>query len=476
MGIFDKKHEGGLMDTIRCDKDDYLIWKWQPAGVEEGEQTKKEIAIRWGSSLRVKDGEVAAFVYKQKDGTMQDWIEGPFDETIKTANFPILANIMGAAFGGGTPFQAEVYFINLAGIIQIKFAVPYFDVFDPRFVDFSVPVAVRGSISFKITDYKAFVKLHRLISFNLEQFKSQVQDAVKKYVKSIVANCPVDNQIVVTQMDKKILQINELAENYIKPRLAADFGVTVSAVDISDIEIDKTSDGFKELMSVTKDMQTSNMKLQNQMNQQNMQAQNAINVKNMADTQRINAENTEATLKAQREEAQYAQHMQTDMNGFALHQLNAQRDVGIASANAFGKMGENGGTSAGGVNPVGMMAGMAMGGTIAKNMSGMMNNMMGGMQQPMMGAGGMGMNMPGMQQSGMTPPPVPPQAAYNVAVNGQSTGPFDAATLKQMAANGQFTAQSQVWKAGMSSWQPAGQVPDLAQIFSSQMPPPPPAN
>ena len=49
---------------------------------------QKENAIRYGSSLRVKDGEVAVFIYKQNNGTMQDFIEGPFDETIKTANLP----------------------------------------------------------------------------------------------------------------------------------------------------------------------------------------------------------------------------------------------------------------------------------------------------------------------------------------------------------------------------------------------------
>jgi hypothetical protein len=52
-------------------------------------------AIRWGSSLRDKDGEVAVFVYKQKAGTMQDFIEGPFDDIIKTANFLVLSAIVG---------------------------------------------------------------------------------------------------------------------------------------------------------------------------------------------------------------------------------------------------------------------------------------------------------------------------------------------------------------------------------------------
>ena len=115
------------MDEIRCDEPSYLIWKWHPKGSQQ-RNNNRENAIRWGSSLRVKDGEVAVFVYKQKDGEVQDFIVGPFDQIIKTANLPILASVVGLAYEGGTPFQAEVYFINLAHIIQIKFGVPFFAV------------------------------------------------------------------------------------------------------------------------------------------------------------------------------------------------------------------------------------------------------------------------------------------------------------------------------------------------------------
>ena len=87
MALFDRNNrKGGLMDEIRCDEPSYLIWKWHPSGLQEAE-TVRENSIRWGSSLRVKDGEVAVFVYKQKNGTMQDFIVGPFDQIIKTANF-----------------------------------------------------------------------------------------------------------------------------------------------------------------------------------------------------------------------------------------------------------------------------------------------------------------------------------------------------------------------------------------------------
>jgi membrane protease subunit (stomatin/prohibitin family) len=297
----------------------------------------------------VKDGEVAVFVYKQKDGAVQDFIEGPFDDTIKTANFPMLSSLVGLAFGGGSLFQAEVYFINLAGVIQVKFGVPYFDVFDPRFLDFAVPVSVRGTISFKLGDYKAFIELHRLINFDLEAFNKQIKDAVVKYVKGVVTNIPQENGIPVMQLERKILQINEIVEGYIKPRMQNDFGVLVSAMDIAAIEADKESAGYASLKSVTQDIAA-----------QTTQAQAAANIQNLQDTQRINAENMEATLAAQREKAQHAQRMQTDASNFAVHQLNQQTKVGIAGAEVLGQMGANGAMNMdeGGMNPAGMMAGI----------------------------------------------------------------------------------------------------------------------
>ena len=75
MGLFGKGKGGGLMNVIRCDETEYLVWKWRPLG-QEVNSTSRENAIRYGSSLRVKDGEVAVFVYKQKNGPCQDFIVG----------------------------------------------------------------------------------------------------------------------------------------------------------------------------------------------------------------------------------------------------------------------------------------------------------------------------------------------------------------------------------------------------------------
>jgi membrane protease subunit (stomatin/prohibitin family) len=73
-----------------------------------------------------------------------------------------------------------------------------------------------------------------------------------------------------------------------------------------------------------------------------------------------------------------------------------------------------------------------------------------------------------------TPPPLPGNAQYFVAVNGQQQGPFTVAVLQQMAQQGTLTRESLVWKQGMQSWSKAGEVTDLSTVFGSTPPPLPP--
>ena len=435
MALFDKsKRTGGFMDEIRCDEPSYLIWKWHPAGVQLG-TGNRENAIRWGSSLRVKDGEVAVFVYSQYDGTVQEYIEGPCDLILNTENLPILASLVGLAYDGGTPFQAEVYFINLARIIQVKFGVPFFDIYDPRFADFGVPVAVRGTVSFSITDYREFIKLHRLNNFQLEDFQQQIRDTVSRYVKDTVANAPAAHNIPVVQIETKTAQINDVVEYDLAERLKENFGVLVSGVDIGAIEIDKNSEGYRQLMAVTK---------------------------NVAAT-KIEAETQDYVerLRIQREEGQYAMHKQTQTANIGAFQVEKQADVGIAGAQALGQMGANGagdvnlGGYGDGFNMAAMMASMAVGGAVGQNIAGAMNNMMGSINQ--------------QTTPSVVPPPIP-TVAYHVAINGQAAGPFDMTSLTQMAANGQLTGDSLVWKNGMAHWEKAIAVDELKGLFST-MPP-----
>ncbi|MFD1628661.1 SPFH domain-containing protein [Pseudopedobacter beijingensis] len=419
MTFFSSKKEGGLMDVIRCDEQEYLVWKWRSSG--SANSTNKENAIRYGSSLRVKDGELAVFFYKQNNGTIQDFIEGPYDQTIKSANFPILTNIVGTAFGGSSPFQAEIYFINLSGNIQIRFGIPYFDIYDPRYIDLGVPCAVRGTLTFNLTDYKNFIKLNRLLNFNLEDFKNQIKDFFQRKAKSVILNTPQDNNIPVMQIERKIDEISEIVQSKLKAELEEHFGVNLKRLDIGTIELNKEHPHYQQLKRTTADQQTKFA-----------EAQTDIGITNLEETMRIQRKDTELGVEGK---------------NFAVHQLNQQTDVLKTGAENLGAMGtvDLGG---GGMNVAGMMVGMGIGGAMGNQMGGMMGNM------------------------NNTPPP-PPATNYHISINGQQSGPFNLEQLKQYAQNGQFTANYHVWKAGMSGWELAGNVPEIASLFSVIPPPPP---
>lgn len=444
------------MNVIRCDEQEYIVWKWRPAG-QNVNTTTRENSIRWGSNLRVKDGEVAVFVYQQSSGAIQDFIMGPCDVTLSTGNLPVLANLMGIAYGGNTPFQAEVYFINLQQNNQVRFAVPYFDAFDPRLPDHGVPVAVRGTLTFNISDFRQFIKLNRLVEFSHENFIRQIQDAVRKSVKSIVANIPQETGIPLVQIERVILEVNDRVTARMRPRLEGDFGVNLKAVDIGAIDVNKESPYYEELRQLTAGITAETMK-----------AQRDVNIKNLKDTQEMNRKNMEETLRIQREEAQRAQRLQTETQFIGTHALNQQAEVLKAGAESLGQMGQMGGEGGGGgMNAAGMMTGMMMGGAMGQQMAGMMNNMgqywqqaQGGTPPPMGGA---------------TPPPMP-NVQWFVVIGGQQAGPFTPPQLQQLVQNGNLTPQTLVWRQGMPQWGAASSLPELVPLFAPPAagPTPPP--
>lgn len=84
---------------------------------------------------------------------------------------------------------------------------------------------------------------------------------------------------------------------------------------------------------------------------------------------------------------------------------------------------------------------------------------------------------PPMPSAAVVPPPMPPadpQVQMYMNVGGQNYGPYDYATLKQFAQNGQLTSQTMVWQQGMSAWAAAGDVAELKSLFAPVPPPMPP--
>ena len=447
MGLFKNNKKVGLLaDVIRCDESDHLIWKWHPDGSEAGEH-KREYAIRFGSKLRVREGEVAVFAYKQPGKVFNDYIVGPFEETLHTKNIPVIGALIDSFWGGDTPFQAEVFFINTAKNVQVKFGVPFFDVCDERFPDFTVPVAVRGSVNFKIEDYREFVKIYRLENFTLADFSARIRDAVTRYVKNVVTNVPAVHGIPVVQLERRISAINEIVELNLSERLMTDFGVTVTGVDVTALEIDKSSSGYRGLMAVTRDIAGATAEASAEAQIASIRARTAADNEDYLERKRM-----------EREAEAYDRKMKTRSENIGAYSVGENTKVGVAGAIALGEMGASGAgnVNIGGssFNPAGMVAGMAIGSAVAESVSGTIRTAMSGATVPPVAPA----------PSAAVPPPIP-TVSFHVAKDGAATGPFDMTTLTSMVAAGTLRGDTMVWRAGMPSWVRADSVSELAGLF-----------
>ncbi len=352
---------------------------------------------------------------------------------------------------------------NLSKGSQLNFAIPYFDVFDPHLQDYGVPVSVHGAVVYAIEDMDLFHSVNRNEGYSDETFKNKLRGQLTKFIKSVVSNAPSDAQIPVVQIERKIFEISELIQQRVTPQVEKLFGITIRSLDITGINVDKESRGYRELKALTADLekermmaqhnaQISNFNLNNDLQQDMLKKQSELNLDAMGrkqeldlggqeELQRMNLENQRETMRIQREEMQRASRLQTEQTFMGAHQanlnagvLNNATDNGI---NAFRQQ------TMGGMNNMGQMGG-------APQMPGQKG--MGGAPQ-----------MPGMGAA-------VPQVQYYIGINGQQYGPCDWNKLQQLVQQGQLTQQSYVWKNGMAQWEFAGNVAELAPLFQGTAP------
>ena len=423
MAMFYKNSQGGIMDVIRCDQTGYLVWKWHPTGSVEGESVR-ENAIRWGSSLRVKSGEVAVFVNHNNGKLIQDYILGPYDAMLKTENLPVISSAANLAYNGYSPFQAEVYFINVAQLLQVKIGVPYFDVADPRYPDRGVPTAVRGVMNFKIGSVDDFITKYQLRTVTIDEFKGLVKAATTKYVKNVVANAPDKYGIPVTQLEKRILEINEIIEQYLRKRLLDEFGTMVTSVDISDIEIDKTSANYKFLLK---------------------KSDVDINLGVASKIRGFVADTANETIGVMAGAAAQAAELQTDKEIAAIdvkeYQYAKHKKAQIGFIRGLFK--GDGDLSAAETRP-----------SFTSNLSKGINGFFTGIGSRF-----------SKKADGQTPPPIP-VIEYYVAVEGEAVGPLDYDGLTEYIRQGKLSPDSLVWKKGIESWVEAKTMEDLKPLFT----------
>lgn len=200
--------------------------------------------LRWGTQLVVYPGQVAFFV---KGGSVCDkFTDGTY--TLKTNNIPLLNKIVNLPFGSDSPFQADVWFVNLLQRLSLKWGTETpIQLEDPKY-DIIVPVRAHGQYGFKIRDAEKFLftLVGNMPNFNEEQLQGYFRGLLLTRLTSIISQKIIIDRISILEIPTRLQEISTYCQNELLP-FFAEYGVEIMLFNIISINIPEDDPSLNEI-------------------------------------------------------------------------------------------------------------------------------------------------------------------------------------------------------------------------------------
>jgi len=237
-----------IIDVLKYDgPNNALVWKWRPKG-----DGKREEELRLGTQLVVNQSQQALFI---KGGQLLDIFEAG-THTLSTQNLPILSSLIGLAFGGQSPFKAEVYFINKAVAMDTKFGLIPFNMMEPNF-RVPIPITSRGSFAVKVADAKTFLNqiIGTVPDFEADRLTQFFRGIITENVKTAITRISKEQNLNPLELEAIVSEVSGAVKGIISEALAQ-YGLQLEFFNIEaipvvdeDPRVKKIVDDFHRLMS-----------------------------------------------------------------------------------------------------------------------------------------------------------------------------------------------------------------------------------
>lgn len=217
-----------------------LIWKWH-----DENYSNRGDEIRFGSQLVVAENQQAIFV---KGGKICDVFEtGQY--TLNAENLPVVSQIFGAIFGGNSPIQISVYFLNKSIFMDTKFGLMPFNLIEPNF-KVPIPISARGTYAFRIVDGKnLFINISgNLSEFSVERLKEYFRSLVCTEVKKSIIEIHKQKNISPIELETQIEEVNKVVNRKIV-NLFVEYGLEIKHFVIEAIPIIDDDQRVKDVVS-----------------------------------------------------------------------------------------------------------------------------------------------------------------------------------------------------------------------------------
>jgi len=196
-----------IIDRVKYDGPaNILVWRYPPDD------------LSWGTQVIVNQAQEAIFF---KGGQILD-VLGPGTHTLRTANIPLLRGLIKVPFGGETPFAAEIYYVNKAVNLDVKWGTNSpIPVLDPKFNVF-LPVRAFGQFGIQVADSRAFVTQLSATNpqFTTDQLSNYFRGVLLTRAKDYIAETIIKEKINLLEIAAHLEEMS----GALQTKLQQDFG------------------------------------------------------------------------------------------------------------------------------------------------------------------------------------------------------------------------------------------------------------
>lgn len=174
---------------------------------------------------------------------------GPGRHTLDTKNFPFLTSLVTKFVTGGvSPYTAEVWFVNRAIPLDIKWGTATsIQLEDPKY-HIMLPVRAFGQYGVQIDDGMRFLDklVGRLPAFTEKTLTEYFRGFMLTRVKDCIAKYLVDKDFSILQIASRLSEISEAIETMFAQDIAA-YGVRLASFRVNSITTDERDTAVQKL-------------------------------------------------------------------------------------------------------------------------------------------------------------------------------------------------------------------------------------
>jgi len=222
-----------ILDVVKYDGGpDVYAWKY----------TRQNIST--GSQLIVNEAQEALLF---KDGLAFDLFpSGKY--SLDTENMPLLTGMMKLPFGRKTPFSTEIWFVNKAYALDIKWGTTSpVQIQDPRYGVF-IPLRSYGQFGIRIADTKKFlIKLVGTMSiFDKTHLTQYFRGVYMTRVKDALSSYLVHQKVSILEVNAYLEELSGHMRAKISPDFD-DYGIELVNFYVNDVSVPENDPAVRKL-------------------------------------------------------------------------------------------------------------------------------------------------------------------------------------------------------------------------------------